>query len=215
MIPIFVRSSICKSCYSPPYFFSDSQSKKKIRVREIVSINHRGTKRKYLLRDPLFTEKLGGSNVGKGSSGNIFTRVIDRPPVESPGRTCNSVAHACPVSRCFARASTHAMSRCHGLTQLTRVATSPSLSLSLFTFEPSRSSPLGPNRRTRVYSSRERLERRETVAVHLLLPPRSTSSLNHHRFHRFDGRIWLGETGGGVGRRINRKMRWRILGTRV
>lgn len=132
MIPIFVRSSICKSCYSPHCFFSDSLPvKKKIRVREIVSINRRGTKRKYLSRDPLFTEKLGGSNVGKGSSGNIFTRVIDRPPVESPGRTCNSVAHACPVSRCFARASTHAMSRCHGLTQLTRVATSPSLSLSL------------------------------------------------------------------------------------
>lgn len=116
--------------FSSLFLFRFVTSQKKIRVREIVSINHRGTKRKYLSRDPLFTEKLGGSNVGKGSSGNIFTRVIDRPPVESPGRTCNSVAHACPVSRCFARASTHAMSRCHGLTQLTRVATSPSPSLS-------------------------------------------------------------------------------------
>lgn len=116
--------------FSSLFLFRFATSQKKIRVRKIVSINHRGTKRKYLSRDPLFTEKLGGSNVGKGSSGNIFTRVIDRPPVESPGRTCNSVAHACPVSRCFARASTHAMSRCHGLTQLTRVATSPSLPLS-------------------------------------------------------------------------------------
>lgn len=98
---------------------------------------------------------------------NIFTRVIDRPPVESPpGRSCNSVAHACPVSRCFARASTHAMSRCHGLTQLTR-GCNPSLSW--------RSSRVDRAHSAQIDAHASILPRRARTSRNIRAPPPSTS----------------------------------------
>ena len=123
-------------------------------------------------------EKLGGQATLGAEIFSHASLIVHRLKVR--GRTCNPVAHACPVSRCFARASTHAMSRCHGLTQLTRVATS---------LQPSRSSPLGPNRNAHASILPRRVSRNGAS-------PPSTSlnqfSSNHDRFHRFDGRIWRG-----------------------
>lgn len=113
--------------------------------------------------NPLLMEKLGGqATLGKVGA-EIFSHaslIVHRLKVR--GRTCNPVAHACPVSRCFARASTHAMSRCHGLTQLTRVATSPSL---FSRVDRAHSAQIETH--TRLFFL---VAFRETV--HLLLPPR-------------------------------------------
>lgn len=148
--------------------------------------------------NPLLMEKLGGQATLGAEIFSHASLIVHRLKVR--GRTCNPVAHACPVSRCFARASTHAMSRCHGLTQLTRVATSPSL---FSRVDRAHSAQIETH--TRLFFL---VAFRETV--HLLLPPRWTSS----RRTTIDSIDSMGESG-GVGRRISRKMRWRVLGTRV
>lgn len=186
------------------YFFSNSSNQKKKKkskrwIRKIVA--HRGKKRKYLFQpgsNPLLMEKLGGQATLRAEIFSHASLIVHRLKVR--GRTCNPVAHACPVSRCFARASTHAMSRCHGLTQLTRVATSPSL---FSRVDRAHSAQIETH--TRLFFL---VAFRETV--HLLLPPRWTSS----RRTTIDSIDSMGESG-GVGRRISRKMRWRVLGTRV
>lgn len=145
-------------------FFQFFQSKKKKKIETLNKKNRSSSWKETKVSFPARIESVVDGKVGRASnieSGNIFTRVIDRPPVESR-RTCNPVAHACPVSRCFARASTHAMSRCHGLTQLTRVATSPSL---FSRVDRAHSAQIETH--TRLFFL---VAFRETV--HLLLPPR-------------------------------------------
>lgn len=169
------------------YFFSNSSNQKKKKKIETLNKKNRSSSWKETkVSFPARIESVVDGKVGRASnvrSGNIFTRVIDRPPVESPGT--NLQPRCTCVSR-FEMFCTCVNTRDVAMSRIDPVDEGCNLSLSL---QPSRSSPLGPNRDAHASILPRRVSRNGA-------PPPSTSlnqfSSNHDRFHRFDGRIWRG-----------------------
>lgn len=167
-------------------FFQFFQSKKKKKIETLNKKNRSSSWKETKVSFPARIESVVDGKVGRASnvrSGNIFTRVIDRPPVESPGT--NLQPRCTCVSR-FEMFCTCVNTRDVAMSRIDPVDEGCNLSLSL---QPSRSSPLGPNRDAHASILPRRVSRNGA-------PPPSTSlnqfSSNHDRFHRFDGRIWRG-----------------------